>query len=227
MSPSWVVCCQRHRALASRTESVCVVRGYEGDWYLPSFAPVEHGKLRKQAPNAKVSKEDSALFVQEQYVFYISDVAALLLIVFMHWQTAHLFPPAFTEPATPSSCQDNSLCLEPGLPWVGSLSAEVKTEQAGTNHPTTPQTKSVQAQYHRYSVLWDKGMAQCCGGAWKPEFNPSWITSPESWCFCFHDPQVNVLCFSHSVTAFPNNDTQKIQNQMVLVVYSLAITLVN
>lgn len=118
-------------------------------------------------------------------VFYISDVAALLLVVFMHWQTAHFFPPAFTEPATPSSCQDNSLGLEPGLPWVGSLSAEMKTEQAGTNHPTTPQTKSVQAQYHRYSVLWDKGMAQCFGehGSQNSILHESPLQSPDVFLF--------------------------------------------
>lgn len=73
-----------------------------------SFAPAEHGKLRELTPKVKVSKKGSTLSAQEQYVFYISGVAALLLIVFTHCQTAHLFSPAFTEPATPSSCQDNS-----------------------------------------------------------------------------------------------------------------------
>lgn len=73
-----------------------------------SFAPAEHGKLRELTPKVKVSKKGSTLSAQEQYVFYISGVAALLLIVFTRCQTAHSFPPAFTEPATPSSCQDNS-----------------------------------------------------------------------------------------------------------------------
>lgn len=73
-----------------------------------SFAPAERGKLRELTPNVKVSKKGSTLSAQEQYIFYISGVVAFLLIVFTCCQTANSFSPAFTEPATSSSCQDNS-----------------------------------------------------------------------------------------------------------------------
>lgn len=103
--------------------SLCC-KGLWGDWCLPSFAPVEHGKLRKWAPNAKVSKKDSALFVQGQCLLYIwccclaaSRVFALADSSFFspsfHWASYSFFLPgqqlrfgAWTALGRLSFCRD-------------------------------------------------------------------------------------------------------------------------
>lgn len=167
-------------------------KGLWGDWCLPSFSPVEHGKLWKNTPNAKVSKKDSTLSAQEQYIFYISGVAALLLVVFMHCQTAHAFPQLSLSqllllPAR-TTTSNITFCSLDCLGEAHFLERWRQSRQVQTTQQLLRQKVRVQAQYHIYSVLQDPGMPTVLWGAWKPEFNPSWITSPESRCFPFHDP---------------------------------------
>lgn len=140
-----------------------------GDWGLPSFAPVGYGKQRKHTLKEKVSRKGYVLSAPEKHGFDTSGVATLLLCFWtprqhFPWDVlAHSVSLAFAQPGryllpsypartTVSNITSSSLdCLG----WAPFLQRWRHSRQAQTMQQLRQKVR-IRAQYHRYTVLWDK-----------------------------------------------------------------------